>query len=196
MIIATSATRLRHHVRLVHTSTNAPIGAVAARLLGVRHGWGLRTVPDGVVVTARMGVADPPAPPRLAVTVTDGVLARLLTFPPAPDLSPYTVLVELTAVEIEQPLHPVPMTLTVALVTPLTGVPSEGRTITARATTGPDPKPTITLPELEPGVYASAPTEWTAAFAPAQLLVDGKLLRTVSMNWQSASTRIRLVDTT
>ncbi|MGX4695360.1 hypothetical protein [Streptomyces sp. JNUCC 63] len=197
MTLATSTTRLRHHVRLVHASTGAPIGPLTARLTEAHHGWAARTVPDGVVVTARTDIADPPAPLHLAVTVTDGVLAQLLVFPPSPDLPPHTLVVALTAPEIEQPLHPVPMPLTVTLVTPSTATgPSTGKTVTARATTGPAPKPTIALPEVEPGVYVSAPNEWTAAFTPAELLVDGHVLRTVSLNGLSASPRIRLVDTT
>ncbi|MDT9694970.1 hypothetical protein [Streptomyces sp. P17] len=196
MSIATSTTRLRHHVRLVHASTGAPIGPLTARLTAARHGWAVRTLPGGVVVTARTDVAVPSTPPHLAVTVTDGALARLLVFPPEPDWPPYTLLVELDATEIEQPLHPVPMTLTVTLVTPTTGAPRTGRTVTAQATKGPSPKPEIALPEVAPGVYSSALTEWTAAFTPAELLVDGSLLRTVSVNGLSVATRIRLVDTT
>ncbi|MPY55740.1 hypothetical protein [Streptomyces spongiae] len=196
MRIATSNTRLRHRVRLVHASTGAPIGPLSARLTAARHGWAVRTVPDGVVVTARTDVAAPPTPPQLAVTVTDGALAQLLVFPPAPGLPPRTLLVELDTADIELPLHPVPMTLTATLVAPSTGAPRSGRTVTARATKGPGPKPEIALPEVAPGVYASAPAEWTAAFTPAELLVDGTLLRTVSMNGLSVATRIRLVDTT
>jgi hypothetical protein len=196
VIIATSATRLQHHVRLVHASTGAPIGSVTARLTGARYGWGVRTVPDGVVVSARADVAAPLGPLRLAVTVTDGVLAQLLVFPPAPGQPPHTAVVELTGAEIERSLHPVPMTLTVTLATPSTAAPRTGRTVTARATTGPNPKPTIALPEVEPGVYACVQIEWTADFTPAELLVDGTLLRTVAMNYLSRTTRIRLVDTT
>ncbi|MFI6567426.1 hypothetical protein [Streptomyces sp. NPDC050534] len=196
MITATSTTRLKHHVRIVHASTGAPIGPLTARLTEPRYGWGTRTVPDGVVVTARTDVAAPPVPLRLAVTVTDSVLAQLLVFPPAPGQPPHTVVVELAGAEIEQALHPVRMTLTVTLVAPSTADPQTGRTVTARATKGPNPKPTIALPEVEPGVYASDPTEWTAAFTPAELLVDGDRLRTVSMNGPFVATRIRLVDTT
>ncbi len=196
MSIATSTTRLRHHVRLVHASTGAPIGPLTARLTAPRHGWAVRTVPDGVVVTARTDVVVPSTPPHLAVTVTDVALARLLVFPPEPDWPPYTVLVELDATEIEKPLDPVPMTLTVTLVTPSTGSPRTGRTVVARATKGASPRPEIALPEVAPGVYASAPAVWTAAFTPAELLVGGALLRTVSLNGLSVATRIRLVDTT
>ncbi|MFG2825010.1 hypothetical protein ACGFX4_36970 [Kitasatospora sp. NPDC048365] len=196
MTTETSTTTLRHHVRLVHASTGAPIGPLAAELTEARYGWATRTVPDGVVVTARADAAVPSAPPSLAVTVTDGAVAQLLVFPPVPGRPPHTVVVELTAPEIERPLRPVPMTLTVTLVAPSTTVPRTGRTVTARATAGPEPKPEIALPEAEPGVYASAPTEWTAALTPVDLLVDGTFLRTVSMSGSSAATRIRLVDTT
>lgn len=204
MTVATSTTCLRHHVRLVHASTGEPIRAITARLTRRRYGWSVRMVPDGVAVSARTDVAAPAAPLQLAVTVTDGVLADLLTFPPAPGQPPRTVLVDLTAAEIDQPLHPVRMTLTVVLVEPSTGDPRTGRTVIARATKGQDPKPTIALPEVDPtvdptvdpGVYRSAPAAWTAPFTPALLLVNGKPLRTVSMNLLSVSTRIRLVDTT
>ncbi|MEV0170631.1 hypothetical protein AB0I00_05825 [Streptomyces sp. NPDC050803] len=196
MSIATSTTQLRHRVRLLHAATGAPIGPLTARLTTARHGWAVRTVPDGAVVTARTDVAAPSTPPHLAVTVTDGALAELLTFPPAPDWPPYTLLVALTAPEIVRRLDPVPMTLSVTLVTPSTGAPRTGRTVVARATKGPGPKPEIALPEVSPGVYTSAPAVWTAAFTPAELLVGGALLRTVSVNGLSVATRIRLVDTT
>ncbi|MET9461223.1 hypothetical protein ABZY05_40305 [Streptomyces canus] len=194
--MATSTTQLRHHVRLLHAATGTPIGPLTSRLTSARHGWAVRTVPGGVVVTARTDVAAPSTPPRLAVTVMDGALARLLVFPAAPDWPPYTLLVELNATEIERLLDPVPMTLTVMLVTPPKGAPRTGRTVVARATKGPSPKPEIALPEIAPGVYASAPVVWTAALTPAELLVDGALLRTVSVNGLSVATRIRLVDTT
>jgi hypothetical protein len=196
MTLATSATRLRYHVRLIHASTGDPITGLTARLPAAPHGWTVRTVPDGVVVSARTDVADPPVPAQLVVTLTDGVLADLILLPPTPGLPPRTVLIDLTAPEVELELHPVPMTLTVDLVTPSTGKPRTGAAVSARATSGPTPLPTVGLPEVAPGVYRSAPVEWTAPFTPADLLVEGNLLRALRMDLRSASTHIRLIDTT
>jgi hypothetical protein len=194
-MLATVSTQLRHHVRLVHASTGKAITGLAARLQPVPYGWGLRTLPDAVVVFARTDVAEPAAPPQLAITVVDGVLAALLEFAPVPDQPAHTVVVDLTAEEIEVALHPVPMTLTVVLSVPMTGAPSAGRIVTARATTGPTPGPTIGLSEIEPGVYHSDPVEWTAVFTPMDLLVGGSLLRTFSMDLSRSATRIHLIDT-
>lgn len=196
MSIATVTTRLRHHVRLVHASTGAPIPGIAAGLRPAPYGWSMRVAGPDVVVTARTDVPAPAAPPTLAITVVDGVAAGVLVIPPVPDERPDTVLVSLTAPEIDVPLHPVPMRLTVVLTTPSTGAPRTGRTVVARARSGPNPKPTIPLPEVAPGVYTSAAVEWTAAFLPADLLVTTKLLRVFSIDLTTTTTRIHLVDTT
>lgn len=194
-MLASVSTRLRHRVRIVHASTGQAITGLTARLQPVPYGWGLRTLPDTVVVYARTDVAEPAVAPQLFVTLRDGAPAKLLVFPPLPGQPAYTVAVDLSAEEIEVPLHPVPMTLTVVLTVPSTGVPSTGRTVTARATSGPNPKPTIDLPEVEPGVYRSATVEWTAVFTPLDLLVGGSPLRTLSMDLTRSTTRIHLIDT-
>src|SRR5262249_36755348 len=103
---------------------------------------------------------------------------------------------DLTAAAIDVTLHPVPMTLEVVLTTLSTGAPRTGRAVTARATSGPNPKPTIALPETSPGIYRSAAVEWTQRFTPSDLLVDGRLLRTLSADLTSTTTRVHLVDTT
>ena len=195
-MLATVTTTLRHRVRLVHASTGVPIAGLAARLLPHPYGWSLRTMADAVIVAARTDVAVPPAPPQLAVRVTDGATADVLALPPVPDQPPRTVLVNLTAEEIDVPVDPVPMTLTVVLTTPSTGAPSVGHTVTARATSGPTPKPTIDLLEVDSGVYRSAPVAWTAVFTPSDLLVDGSLLRTLAVDFSTTATRAHLVDTT
>jgi hypothetical protein len=195
-MLATVSTTLKHQVRLVHTSTGRALAGLAARLDPTPYGWGVRTLPDAVVVFARTDVAPPASPPKLAVTIVDGALADLLVFPQLPDQPPRTVVVDLSADEIEVPLHPIAMTLTVVLSTVPTGAPRTGRTVTARATTGPNPKPTVDLPEVEPGVYRSAPVEWTAAFTPLDLLVGGNPLRTLSLDFTKSATRVHLIDTT
>ncbi len=176
-MFGSTTTVLRHHIRVVHASTGDPI-----RGLAVPGGQHARVVADGVVIAAR---ADTALPDRLAITVTDGVLADLLVFPSG--APPRTVLVDLTGQHLEVALHPVPMTLTVDLVVPSTGAPSTGRTVTTAAG--------VDLPEVGPGTYRSAPVEWTAALTPAELLVDGLPLRTVHMDLRATTTRVRLVDT-
>ena len=93
-------------------------------------------------------------------------------------------------------MQPAPQTLTVVLTTLGDGDPAAGRTVVARASAGPTPRPTIALPETVPGEYASAPVAWSADFHPADLLVDGALLRQVSLDPTTAATRVHLVDTT
>jgi hypothetical protein len=195
-MLATTTTSLRNQVRLVHASTGKAIGPVTAWLSMPRAGWAVRTAGDTVVVTKRDDVADPPVLPTLAVTLLDGRLADLLTFPPADGRPWHTVVVELTTSAIDVTLHPVPMILEVVLTTMSTAAPRTGRTVTARATSGPDPKPTIELSETAPGIYASAAVKWTQRFTPSDLLVDGHLLRTLSVDLSSTTTRVHLVDTT
>jgi hypothetical protein len=194
--IATVTTRLRHVVRVLHASTRAPIRGLATRLDPAAYGWSVRVLPDAVVVAARTDVAEPPAAPKLVVTLKDGALADLLELPASPGMPPRSVVVDLTAPETEVELHPIPTTLTVVLTRPSDGTPRAGATVVARATSGPNPKPTISLPETDPGTYSSAAVEWTAAFTPLDLLVGGDPLRTLAMDFTKARTTIHLVDTT
>ncbi|MBO3741817.1 hypothetical protein [Actinoplanes flavus] len=194
-MLGSVTTRLRHHVRLVHASTGRAVTGLTARLQPVPHGWGVRTLPDAVVVFARADAAEPAQHPQLAVTVT-GPQRDLLEFAPVPGRPPRTVLVDLTAAVIEVPLQPVPMTLTVVLTTAATGAPRTGRTVTCRAGSGPAPRPEVPLAEEEPGVYRSAAVPWPAVFTPMDLLVDGSPLRTLSMDLTRTATRVRLIDTT
>ena len=195
-MLATTTTSLRNQVRLVHASTGEAIGPVTARLTTPRYGWGVRAAGDTVVLTKRDDVADPRVLPLLAVTLLDGRRADLLIFPPADDQPQHTVMADLTTAAVDVTLHPVPMTLEVVLTATSTAAPRTGRTVTARATSGPDPKPTIALPEAAPGIYRSAAVEWTQPFTPSDLLVDGQLLRTLSADLTSIATRVHLVDTT
>lgn len=194
--IAVSTTTLRHQVRLVHASTGAVLGPVAGRLLDAVPTWVARPGGDAIVVTARAGLPDPVTPPLLAVTLRPAWWGEVLDFPAYADQPSRTVVVELDTDEIEVPVHPQPMRLEVHLTEPTTGDPSTGRTVTTRATTGPDPKPSIALPEGDDGVYTSATVEWTDRFTPCELLVDGELLRTVSLDFTTSTTSIRLVDVT
>lgn len=196
MTIATVRTQLKHHVRLTHASTGAPITGIVARLRPEAFGWSMRFAGADVVVAARTDAPPLTVTPEVAVTVVDGITADLLVIAALPGEPLNTVVVSLTAAEIDVPLHPVPMTLTVVLSTPSTGAPRTGRTVVARARSGPNPKPTIDLPEVTPGVYTSAAVEWTSAFLPADLLVNTKLLRVFSIDLSTAKTHIHLVDTT
>ncbi|MEX5301260.1 hypothetical protein [Kocuria sabuli] len=196
MILATSTTELRHTIRVVHASTGRPVRGLAARLEPVPHGWSLRVTRGIVVVVARTDVEDPSSPPTAVLTLTDEALAGVLVLPPVDGRPPRTVKAPLTDTELEVVLRPVPMTLSAVLTQPADGAPRTGAEVVARATSGPDPRPEVRLPELMPGTYRSAPVEWTAAFTPLDLLVDGSLLRTLTVDFTAGATRIRLVDTT
>jgi hypothetical protein len=185
--LATTTVRLAHRVRLRHTATGEVIEPVQARGV-LPYGWAMRVRGGDVVVTTRDGAPVPAAAPVITVTVGDLRLAALVQTP--------TVDVPLGAAEITVDVAPVPMTLDVELSTPTSGVPRTGRTVTARATSGPTPRPTVPLPESAPGVYGSGPVVWTAAFTPLDLLVDGDLLRQLAVDHTRSATRVRLVDTT
>lgn len=181
-----TAVRLAHRVRLRHTATGAVIEPVRAHGL-LPYGWAMRVRRGDVVVTARDGTPVPAAPPVITVTIADPRLAALLRTP--------AVDVTLSSADITVDLDPAPATLDVALLTPATGAPRTGRTVTARATSGPAPLPAVALTESGPGLYSSGPTVWTAAFTPLDLFIDGKLLRRVAVDHARSATRLRLVDT-
>jgi hypothetical protein len=189
-------TTLRHTVRLVHASTGARLRGLDAHLEPAPAGWSLRVLPDVLVVSARADAPVPATPPAVVVTLTDGALADVLVVPPVAGRPPRTIVIDLDAAEIEHVVHPVPMTLTVVLTTPSTGAPRTGATVTARATSGPNPRPSVALPEVAPGTYRSAPVEWTAAFTPLDVLVGGQPLRTLAVDVSTATTTVHLVDTT
>ena len=195
-IIASVTTSLRHVIRLVHASTGVPVRGLAAQLEPAAYGWTLRTLADTVVVSARTDVAPPATPPKAVLKLTDGAAADLLVIPPVPDRPPRTVVVDLTAEQLDVPLRPVPMTLTVVLTTASTGAPRTGAAVVARATSGAGPLPTVPLPEVESGTYRSAPVEWTAAFTPLEVLVGGSPLRTLCVDFTRTTTTVHLVDTT
>jgi hypothetical protein len=194
--LATVTTTLRHTVRLVHASTGAFLRGLDAHLEPAPRGWSLRVLPDVLVVSARADAPAPTSPPKAVVTLTDGTLADVLVVPLIAGRPPRTLVVDLTTPEVERLVHPVPMTLTVVLTTPSTGAPRTGATVTARATSGPNPKPTVALPEVAPGTYRSAPRDWTAAFTPLDVLVGGDPLRTLALDFSTVATRVHLVDTT
>jgi len=195
-LLATVTTSVRHAVRLVHASTGAPVRGLAARLQPAAYGWSVFTLLDTVVISARADAPEPAVPPQVVVTLTDGVVAGVLLIPPVAGMPPRTVVVDLTAERVDVPLHPVDMTLTVVLTELSTGAPRTGATVVASATSGTDPKPTVPLPEAEPGTYRSAAVEWTADFTPLDLLVGGNLLRTLALDFGTTATTIHLVDTT
>jgi hypothetical protein len=188
MIIATTTVTLAHRVSLRHASTGAPIAPVGARLDHTPHGWSLRVRGADVLLTARQGAPAPAATPTLTVWATDPQGALMLATP--------TVDVPLTGPDLTIDVEPVPMTLTVELVRPTTGAPRTGRTVAARATSGPNPRPTVPLPEVSPGLYRSAPVRWTARHTPLDLRVDGSLLRQMAVDFTRTETRVRLIDTT
>jgi hypothetical protein len=130
----------------------------------------------------------PPAAPVITVAISDRRLAALVQTP--------TVDVTLDTADITVDVDPAPITLDVSLSAPTTGLPLTGLVVTARASTGPTPLPTVPLAESEPGVYSSGPVVWTAAFTPLDLLVAGELLRRLAVDHTRSTTRIRLVGTT
>jgi hypothetical protein len=170
------------------------LGPLQARLLTTPASWVARPGGDAIVVTSRAGLPDPATPPRLAVTLEPAWWRDVLDFPD--DQPERTVVVDLDDPVVVVRLRPTLMRLVVHLTEPSTGDPQTNKTVEARATTGSEPRPTIPLAETDIGVYTSADVEWTDEFTPSELLVDGELLRTVSMDFTTSTTSIRLVDVT
>jgi hypothetical protein len=196
MSLATVTTLLRHRVRLLHASTREPIRAGSATLEPAVPGWSLLVRPDGVVVSARGDAREPAEPPFLVLTVGDPVMEKQLDLPPVEGQPPGTVVVPLTAAEIDVPLRSTPRRLTVVLTAASSGAPATGRDLLARARSGATPRPTLRFTEGEPGTYRSDLVEWPDTFTPADLVVGRRLLRVLSVSFSSTETRIHLVDTT
>lgn len=192
----TTTTTLRHVVRLLHASTGEPLAGLTARLADPVPGWSVRTTADTAVVIARAGLREPASTPHLLLALAGGATAALLQIPAAPGLPPGCVVVALDAPVVDVRLHPVPMVLEVVLAGVDTGAPRTGATVAARATAGPSPRPTLSLPETAPGTYRSAAVEFTAAFTPLDLLIDTQVLRTLALDFTTTTTRIHLVDST
>jgi len=201
--LGTTTTELRHRIRLVHATTGQPITPVAVAPAPLALGWFARVVGPDVIVTATTsdaGSAARPAPTTLDVVIVDGALADVLALPaPAPDQPPNSIRVALGVPgppgppEIEVPVTPVPMTLTVVLTGQGGTTPSTGRTVAVRGTSG----TTIALPETAtPGTYRSTALTWTADHHPGDLRVDGQSVRKVAVDVTRADTRIHVVDPT
>lgn len=195
--LGTTTTGLRHRVRLVHATTGAPIAPIALGPVPLAVGWAVRVVGPDVVVTATTtdaGSAADPAPTAVDVIITDGILVDHLALPaPAADQPPNSVRVPLGAPDIQVPVDPVPMTLTVVLTAQGATTASTGRTVAVRGTSG----TTIALPETTtPGTYRSTARTWTADHHPGDLRVNGQSVRKVAVDVARADTRIHVVDPT
>lgn len=195
--LGTTTTGLRHRVRLVHATTGAPIAPIALGPVQLALGWAARVVGPDVVLTATTTDAGPaadPAPTMVDVVVADGNLADHLALPPAAaDQPPNSVRVTLGAPDIQVPVDPVPMTLTVVLTAQGSTTASTGRTVVVRGTSG----TTIALPETAtPGTYRSTARTWTADHHPGDLRVNGQSVRKVVVDVARADTRIHVVDPT
>ena len=195
--LGTTTTELRHRIRLVHATTGQPIAPLAVAPAPLALGWVARVVGPDVIVTATTsdaGSAARPAPTTLDVVVLDRAPADLLALPaPAADQPPNSIRVALGAPEIEVPVTPAPMTLTVVLTSQGGTAPSTGRTVAVRGTSG----TTIALPETAtPGTYRSTARTWTADHHPGDLRVDGQSVRKVAVDVTRADTRIHVVDPT
>lgn len=195
--LGTTTTSLRHRVRLVHATTGAPIAPVALGPVELSVGWSARVVGPDVVITASTTDAGPaadPAPTVVDVIVLDGTLADHLALPPpAADQPPNSVRVTLGAPDVQVPVDPVAMTLTVVLTAQGGTAASAGRTVAVRGASG----ATIALPEsATPGTYRSEVRTWTADHHPGDLRVNGQSVRKVSVDVTRADTRIHVVDPT
>lgn len=186
--LATRTHRLAHRVTARHACSQAPITGLRAHLDPVPRGWVVRVRGADVLVITQDPAGTPAAAPALVLTVVDPRTAGVLSAPSA--------RIPLTAAQITHDFVPVPMPLELVLVRTGTGEPRTGAAVTARATSGATPRPTIALPEVAPGVYRSAAVVWTSAFHPLDLLVGPRVLRRVTLDLTQTLTRVHLVDTT
>jgi hypothetical protein len=193
-IIASTQTALVHRVGLVHASTGRRISLAEPRLLPWPFGWTMRVADNNVVIGARRGAVLAGGPPVLEVVVADAVLADLLALPAVvPGQRPRSVRVLLTAADLDVPLDPVPMSLTVVLILVGTTSPSTGRSVKVRGSAGPD----HSLVETAiPGTYTCAPFVWDQHYTPADLRIGTTNVRKVSVDFRTTETRIHVVDPT
>jgi len=186
--IATSTATTKHVVRLMHAATGKPLTSIRLAPVAWPFGWWARVV-DGAVVVASTATTDGPA--EIDVVVTDGLLASVLDFPtPGPGQPINSVRVPLTAVEIDVPIDPTELTLSV-VVTGATG-PAAGLDVKVRGASG---SPTVTLTQGAPGVY-SATRVWGADLINADLRIGSTTVRKVSLDYGHTETRIHVVDPT
>jgi len=187
-VLATSTAATKHVVRLVHAATGQPITAIRLAPVAWPIGWWARVV-DGAVVVASTSATD--GPDHVDVVITDGGLASVLDLPaPVPGQPPNSVRAALTAEEIDIPVNPTELTLTVVIVG--TAGPAAGLDVRVRGATG---SPTVTLTEGEPGTY-SATRVWGANLINADLRIGSTTVRKVSLDYGHTETRIHVVDPT
>jgi hypothetical protein len=186
--IATTTATTKHVVRLVHSATGKVISAVRLGPSAWPTGWWARVVDGTVVVVASSAAAGPAS---IDIIVTDGTLVPLLDLPtPVANQPADSVRVPLAAPEIDVPIDPVALTLTVSLLA-ATG-PSAGKSVTVRGASG---SPTVTLSQGDPGVY-SATRVWGANLINADLRVGSTTVRKVSLDYGHTETHLYVVDPT
>lgn len=199
MTIAQVLTETVFTVGARHRSTGEPLPIASATLSHGELGWVATVHGADAVVTSRRYL--PPPPPLVAAGPMSPGLAPQIAIhlweqPGGARLATYDAAIPVTRGATIHEFDPAPATLQVYLVVPGTGAPRTGATVRARATKGPTPRATVALPETAPGVYTSNAVEWTSAFIPLDLSVDGSLLRQITVDFTRSTTRVHAVDTT
>jgi hypothetical protein len=183
MMLATTRTTIRHHVRVRHATTHRSVTPLAAQLEApAPWWWSVRPVDGGVVVFAPDGRREPTAPLELTLRVTDPVTATMLSAPEA--------RIRLTAAELVHEFQPVRQTVTV-LVVDRQGTPRTGVTVRAVPTSGSP----IALPAVagSPGTYRSAQRTWLFADTPFELQVEGRPVDRFGVDPTRLDTRLHVV---
>ena len=98
-------------------------------------------------------------------------------------------MVASVADEMDVPLHPVPMTLTVELTDAGDRRAATGRTVVARATARSGPEANGRVTRGRSRRLPVCPRRVDRRFTPCEVLVDGDLVRTVAMDLTARATR-------
>jgi hypothetical protein len=179
--------RMIHHVRVIHGGTGKPLARIRAHLTEPAwpH-WALRQRgADLVLSTEESMEARLPATTDVEVSLADESQRGRFE-----NSGVETVTLNRGAdEEVTLTLEPLPVSLEVSL-SKKDGSASTGRTVEAQSG-----GVTVSLPEVGgTRVYRSAPTTWDPAKQPFGIYVDGQKQSSVSLEYSSPVTRVKVID--
>jgi hypothetical protein len=179
--------RVVHHVRVMHGGTGKPLERIRARLVDPAWShWAVRQRGADVVLSTEERLEPRmPATTDLEIELADESRRGIFE-----NSGTETVTLNRGAdEEVTLTLDPRPVSLEVSL-SKNDGSASTGRTVEARSG-----GVTVSLPEVGgTRIYRSAPTRWDPAKQPFGIYVDGQKQSSVSLEYSSPVTRVKVID--
>lgn len=175
-----------HHVRVSHGGTGLPYDRIDVRLVEPTWSpWVLhRRGADIALAVSDRFAAEEPAQTTLEVAVSDErVLERFQNGGVA-----QVVLGQGADAEVELVLRPSPVALE-ATVVDRQNQPRTGATVQARSN-----GTVVGMPEVSPGVYRSAATNWDPQLQPFRIFVNNHQRGQAALDYERPITPVRVVD--